>query len=145
MNHFSERERKKWKLKYDSLTAFCLADPSVPGGPRRGRSNPVQPLQGLHVSLHAVHRGRPPLPVRVLQLCHRGWVCVCVIIQWIRIRCFLFLLKIDVHPTFFYFPPPCSASTLLPASGPHWEEGRLLRQAGAFAGQLRVPGHCRLL
>lgn len=43
----------------------------------------------------------------------------------------------------WYFPH--SASTLLPASGPHREEGGLLRQAGTFSGQLRVPGYCGLL
>lgn len=63
-------------IKYFCLRLVSL-DPSVPGGLRRGWAHPLQPLQGLHVSVHAVHGGRAPLPVWLLQLCHRGWASSC--------------------------------------------------------------------
>lgn len=47
------------------------AGSSVRGEPRRERPDPLQPLQGLHVPLHAVHGRGPPLPVQLLQLCQR--------------------------------------------------------------------------
>ena len=46
---------------------------------------------------------------------------------------------------FVWLPPLSSATPLLPASGPHWEAGGLLRPARALAGQLRVPRHGGLL
>lgn len=54
--------------------SMVFSDPSICRGPWREWSNPLQPMQSLHVSVHAVHRGRSPLPVWLLQLRHRGWV-----------------------------------------------------------------------
>lgn len=52
-----------------SLKYLCVGvDASVRGEPRRDGSDPLQQMQGLHVSLHAVHRWGPAFPVRLLQL-----------------------------------------------------------------------------